>query len=180
MWNLATFVLLATAHALPVSFSSGNQFRVNIYRGEVIANCLAAGGTSQTFLCDADELSPAEFDRIQAHVDADSVSLHAIHADGSSITRTRNFNAKKGLSGEFNLWISSLFQSPLLNMGTNKINYTFTKNGQTVATGEFAVTVSSGTNKSCQILSIFPTSAPTCDSQFSACQAYYQNDPVCR
>jgi hypothetical protein len=173
--------MTSAAVAADVAFSSGNNFSSIPIRGQVEVTC--ADGTLVQYSCHDTVLDPASYDYFVAPQgsNADQVSLSNLRADGSRRNRSSDYDAKAGHSSDaFNLWISTIFQKPLLQMGVNKVDYTLSKDGKTTLQGTFSVKVSAGTLRECPKTHYNSTEPVDCQSQYTVCQRYFEQYQNCR
>lgn len=184
---LATTVLAsafaASAFAVDTGFESGNKLTARAYRGELIVNCMAPGNSQIYFYACTDErLDPAEAAKFVTApgVDADHVALSASWENGKTVKKDTDFDSASGKSTrEFNLWISTLFQRPLLNYGENKIHYVLSKDGQTQSEGDFKATVEKAPVAQCNQGMLMETFAGNCTNPYFMCQRYFQESARC-
>lgn len=174
-----------SAMALDVGFDSGNNLNSVELSGSVRVFCTDSRGTDTRFaMCYSNILSPNEYARIvvtNGTVDADKVSVVAYHADGSSRSKSAGFDSVKGESTKrFNLWISTVFQRPLLDGGENRVVYTFTKNGAVVLEGEFTANVNEGQARECPYGTIYSSRGDDCKTGAFVCDEYFRKYNYCR
>lgn len=174
-----------------VGFASGAEFHTTPIEGTVIMECEGFNGTSQAvYNCRDVILDPQSSDYFigPKGQEFDRVTLTATHEDGSSRIKNSAYNSKEGRSlGSFNLWISTLFQKPLLMRGVNHIHYTVAKGSgeiqeeasSKVLSGDFQVTVKSGGARRCATTQYHSTDVNDCNSQYSVCQRYFQEFNRC-
>lgn len=164
-------------------FDVGNEFRAVELRGSVTVTCPSRWGGMQTayFHCSGEVLDPVEFARFRtdAPVNADSVELRAVHQDGSSRTKAGSFSSSKSTSERFNLWIRTLTQKPLLEMGRNTIAYKLKRNGAVVQDGTFVATVADGGVRGCAHDSIWSQNEHDCSGGSSICSTYFSRQNYC-
>lgn len=180
---IASLILLASSTSFAVGFAHGNEFRSIPVYGEVFVDCHEGSSYSTAvFQCQDLILSPAEMDYfVGPAVDADSVTLTATRRDGSTKTKSSSYSVEKGRStSRFNLWIATLFQSPLIMEGKNLVRYEMTKSGQVVAEGNVDVNVSRGPAANCPRGTLMSSSMADCQSPYSACQRYFSQYNYCQ
>ena len=178
MQNIRYFfaLLLLPLVSQAVQFEGGNNFTSNIRQGEVHVYCNDNGShDSNHFYCTEERLSPGEFVGIvtEETIDADEVKLTAEWIDGTIRRKRGDYSTEKKSSETFNLWVSTLFQRPLLSYGTNKISYEFTKDGSTVSSGEFTATVEIGATVQCPYRVMHSNNAIDCRSSGHICSQYF-------
>ncbi len=192
MLKVVSIILLlcsaAKAADLP-GFASGSDFSATPIEGTVIMTCEGFNGTSEaTYSCRDVVLDPQAFDTFTGPVDprATQVELRADHEDGSSRVKMAGYNGKTGKStSTFNLWVSTLFQKPLLMAGVNKLSYsvysgTGSEAFQEYARGTFVLTVKRNTLRRCPTTQYHSTDVTDCNAQYSICQRYFEQYNNCR
>jgi hypothetical protein len=183
--------LICSIFSLPVfavGFTAGDLFSTFNLEGSLNVSC--SGTSAPSFghaNCRGQILSPSEYSYFQGPKDtnliADKVSLSAVREDGSiSKSKIEDYDSVKGLSKKsFNLWISTVFQRPLLAFGKNTVNYTLTKNGNVVLTGSFVVDVVSGGRSVCQRTGFYTSSfANDCAFPANFCSRYFSENNYCQ
>lgn len=154
--TLAFSVLLfSLATHAETGFTAGNNLKSVVLEGDLFLSCQDPSGQfdSAFIRCREEGLEPAEYSYFTGPKDtnADRVTLHAVREDGSTRDKSEDYDSKSGKSKDsFNLWISTLFQRPLLKMGRNDIEYTLSKDGSPVSTGKFVATVTEGPERQCK------------------------------
>jgi hypothetical protein len=172
---------MASAFVADVGFTSGAKFLATPVQGQVAVSC--SNGASANYSCHDMALDPASYDYFvgPVGVDADTVLLVSNRPDGSHRDRSSQYDARVGRSVDaFNLWISTLFQRPLLQLGMNTVSYTMTKRGQTVRQGSFVVNVEHGNLRACPVTHYNSGDANDCQSQYTVCQKYFEQYDYCR
>lgn len=152
------------------TFEHGTVYQSNTYSGNVWVNC--SNGRNELRHCAGYDLEPGMYTRLISGADADRFEVEALHADGSTRTKKGKFNSEEGRSDSINLWIATLFQRPLLEMGENTIRYTLTKSGDVVEQGEFTVRVESGARQVCPTGTIW-NPGNDCGSTAYVCDMYF-------
>lgn len=185
---MASAVLFFVQHSgAATGFSSGNVFEhVNVY-GSVTMQCPSRSGDGSQvtafFRCSGDRLNPNEtaYFVTDEAVAADHVYLTAIHADGSKREKNDLFSsAKRRSNSRFNLWISTVFQRPLLDFGTSRILYKLTKNGSVAKEGEFVAEVRQGKDVLCRNEYLFSSDSTDCLNSGYACSKYFNQVHDCQ
>jgi hypothetical protein len=186
---LITLSQLASAsdsanQAKVTGFEIGSVITTNELDGTVMVSCNdpRLGTQSGYFDCRAENFSPDLQSRFQTAtpVDADRVMLVAKHSNGKSVKKSSGFDGAKGLStSSFNLLISTLLQTPLLDDGNNQVSYLLTKSGNTVASGTFAEAVKSGPAMTCENMTVFSNDMNDCTNPTYACDLYWNREPNC-
>ncbi|HWU43742.1 MAG TPA: hypothetical protein VN132_09900 [Bdellovibrio sp.] len=171
-----------------IGFLSGSEFQATPIDGTVVITCDGFNGTSQAnYSCRDVVLDPQSSDIFAGPREprAKQVELLATHEDGTTRTKTSNYDGQLAQStSSFNLWINTLFQKPLLMTGINRIHYTL-YNGSTAGpeefgSGNFTVTVKRGTARHCPTSYYHSTDVIDCNSQYSICQRYFDQYNSCR
>ena len=163
-----------------VSLGHGNSILTMPIEGHLSIYCPdESNGTRLYFNCYSDDLDGGNYGRVvvsDGEIDADWVKLQR---EGSKYIKGSSFDPEKQESPfNFNLWVGSLFQRPLLKMGKNKINYTFLKNKKVVKQGYFELEVTEGELLSCPNDSrMYPG---FCPSMISACDDYFARYNYCQ
>jgi hypothetical protein len=180
-WLLIFSTLTIFNKVMAQSFSKGNEFQSIAISGNVSVDCHGPNGefSAQVFRCHDVRLDPIETDFfVGPNVDADVVQLRKTQTNGKVLTVKNSYQGGQSVK-KFNLWLSSLFQTPLLNEGENKISYNLLKGSRSVTGGDFVVNVKQGIEKVCPHGYISSGNLADCSSSFSACQAYFQRYNYC-
>jgi hypothetical protein len=172
-----------SAGAMDAGFETGNSFTAREFLGQVSVMCMAPDDHSSYFYaCDTDGLDPsltAKFVTAPG-TDADHVTLSSTWENGKTVTKDTGFDSANGKSTKaFNLWMSTLFQRPLLNSGTNKIHYVLSKNGQTQSEGDFAAIVQSAPASQCGMGTLTEFSSVNCRNSIYMCQRFFDEAANC-
>lgn len=177
---LLTLLTSSLVHA--TGFLSGNEFVSSSLYGNVRLICTGVNGGVSHQTCRANILDPGEFDyfRFDGEADATSVTLSNT-VGGRNRSSTKKFDAKIGQSSKrFNLWVSSLTQRPLLDIGENKLSYSLTKNKKVVTSGEFEVRVTRGEDRDCRAKTMFSNNPRDCEfPTTSICDQYFYEENYC-
>ena len=165
------------------SLSSGEVFSAVSIFGDLTVQCNGptTGFRTVVYHCEDETLSPVEFDSfVGPQNEADTVQLYSTFDNGQrSEMKTVGYKSGKSTS-QINLWVTSLFQRPLLNFGLNKIDYTFKKSGQVISHGEFDVNVTNGTLRECPSGFIPSNDDNDCNTPYLVCTEYFQRYNYCR
>lgn len=175
------FLFSAPAWSSEVGFYSGNKFAASAIHGYVSLVC--PGGATAEFSCRDKVLEPNSFDYFigPAGMAADSVSLSSLRSDRSRREMAAGYDAAAGRSSaSFNLWISGLFERPLLLSGENSVRYTLSSRGKQMAEGTFIVKVSQGEPRECPAVRYESTDPQDCQSPYTVCQRYFEQFENCR
>ncbi len=164
-----------------VSFERGNTMSMVEMEGRLFIQCRDSGGgtDSYSYSCYQQGLVGGDYGAIKVtdgSIDADWVKLQR---EGSRYIKGAKFDSTSGTTGyHYNLWIRSLLQRPLLQLGENKIKYTFTKNRQVVKEGEFTVIVTNTESRQCNYDSMYY--GGYCPSYSEACGNYFRRQNYCK
>lgn len=177
---LTTLSARAQGEARSGQFEDGNDFQYFGAVGNVSVQCFPSGGapsgpTSAYYRCDGYSFSPGEEARFIGPVtDADEVTLVATHADRSTRSKSGSYDGRKGQSDDrFNLWISTVFQRPLLKMGINTVAWTLKRKGKSVAKGSFTANVKDNGDLQCPSASETSWDMDDCMSSSRVCSNYF-------
>ena len=168
------------ASAFDIGFERGSTIKTDEIDGYVSVNCEERGQSRwYSYSCYDIALVGGAYGKIKVtngSVDADWVKLRR---EGSNHIKGAAFNATEQQTGRnFNLWISTLFQKPLLEKGKNLVNFTFEKQGQLVSQGQFEVEIIEGEYRSCPRGTLYYYSA--CPTINTACSDYFRRYNYCR
>ncbi|HEX7674621.1 MAG TPA: hypothetical protein VF412_10630 [Bdellovibrio sp.] len=188
MLKAVSFILLLSSVATAdyAGFASGSTFQATPIEGNVLMTCDGFNGTSQAnYTCRDVVLEPQNSDIFVGPLDnrATQVELKAVREDNSSRVKINNYDGRSGKSSTFNLWISSLFQKPLLMAGVNHVHYSIYTNSpsfQEFASGDFDVMVNRAATRVCPTTQYHSTDVTDCNSQYSICQRYFEQYNNCR
>ncbi|MFM6929466.1 MAG: hypothetical protein ACKOX6_13440 [Bdellovibrio sp.] len=186
--SVCTFLLMSsvTCVAGAVGFSSGATFKATPIEGNVVVTCDGFnGGGSASYMCRDVVLDPAAYDYFVGPTDprAVKVTLRNTREDGSVRTKTEDYNGALGRTrNPMNLWISTLFQKPLLMSGDNRIRYSIydRNSSEALFDGEITVTVARNSSRHCPMTHYHSADVNDCTSQFSVCQRYFEQFNNCR
>lgn len=178
--------LLGKNFALAQSLSAGSNYNSVFIKGQVELVC-QEGSLHQesTFECQDSILEPSNYAYFLGPrgLNADEVRLVVTSADGSSRNKNFTYHSKLGsTTDKINLWISTVFQKALLKNGLNKINYSLLLKAQPVnqGQGQFQVQVNPVGIRYCPAQKINSSTVTDCNSQYSVCQTYFQQNNFCR
>lgn len=176
--------ICASALADSAGFLKGNEFTAAPIQGQVRVVCNGFNGSGTAlYTCRENTLEPHPYDYFVGPKNAkiDKVEIIANHEDGSSRSKIIGYDGAQGKSREaFNLWISTLFQKPLLEHGLNTIHYKVysERNGERYE-GSFSAFVKRGIQRQCPTANYTSTDINDCNSQYSICQRYFQENHNC-
>lgn len=142
------------------------------------------GGRSETAYhqCRGYLLDPFSFGYFTHDTDemVDRVHLSTVNKDGKTINKRSDWNAEEGRSQKrINLWVKTLFQRPLLEIGDNQVSYRLTSSGEIVDAGEFQVMVHDGGVRTCRDRSTTTGDMNLCESYSRACDEYFRMENNC-
>lgn len=164
------------------TFSSGNEFTAVPIFGEVSVQCRDFVNNRTNFAvyqCEDLRLNPVEYDFfVGANVDADKVSLSCTQPKGKVVNKSSSYKNGKS-TDRFNLWIISLLQKPLLDIGENQITYKLTKKGKLVTEGQLTVPVTVGKRQTCPRGFISSNDPNDCTTSFNVCRQYFSQYNYC-
>ncbi|MGZ3773540.1 MAG: hypothetical protein ACXVCY_00810 [Pseudobdellovibrionaceae bacterium] len=177
-------VISSFAHA-DIGFSRGGELVATSIQGQVHVVCNGFNGAgSVTYTCREIVLDPNPYDYFVGPQDSriNKVNLTALHEDGSSREKVVDYDGVHGKTRDaLNLWISTIFQKPLLAYGLNTIRYRlYSDNGDGQYEGNFNVTVKRGSTRQCTSTQYESADINDCNSQYSVCQRYFEENHNCR
>jgi hypothetical protein len=181
---LVLFSAFFSPFLLAQGFVGGDEYEIVQLQGNVNIVCLDSSGQSTAFyFCRQDVVSPGPFQPFihPQSLLADEVVITSQRADGSVREQTRRFDARSGLSRNFNLLVWTLFQRPLLLEGSNALTYELRNRGAVVDYGQFDVEVRRDPQgRTCQSRTIFSSDSSMCRNQAQACDRYFALSSNCR
>lgn len=175
------FIFTISSISFGQSFRSGTSFTAVPIAGEVSVFCRDFNGGNRIahFSCEDLRLNPVEYDFfIGPQSTADKVVLSCKQPNGKIVTKSSGYKTNKS-TDRFNLWIISLFQKPLLDIGNNQIHFKLLKNGKTLQEGDFNVPVVMGEEQICPRGNITSNNMSDCDNSFNACRQYFSEYNYC-
>ncbi len=167
------------ANSSQAEFTHGNQYAYSNIDGSLSVRC---GSSTKTIVCRDVFLDPWPYDIFLGPQNnrATQVELEAT-AQGRTQKTMVAYDGVSGRSSEVNLGVYSLFQRPLLKVGTNQIQYKLlSAAGDALASGQFSVTVTRGKNRTCESKSVTSADPNDCDRPYTICQLYFRNLNYCR
>lgn len=173
------------AQAAPIGFSHGNDMEANLIQGQVRVYCSSSGSSSvAAFNCRDNALQPRAYAHFLGPVDprASEVQLTAVNENGSRRVKSSEYYGAAGRSTEaFNLWISTLFQKPLLQYGKNFVEFVLKdRKGNTLSSGTFEAQVHRGERRTCPAAEYTSNDMNDCESLYSICQRYFEDFNYCQ
>jgi hypothetical protein len=184
---LVLIALFSRAYASPLGFENGNEFTANPITGQVQVTCDGFNGNSSArYTCRDIALDPRAYDFFVGPRDAraNQVVLENVDENGSIKSKVLTYEGSFGKSKEaVNLWISTIFQKPILKLGTNKIRYSIYSShqpSQPYSSGIFEAIVRRGVTRICPDGRYISHDTNDCNSQYSICQKYFAEFKNCR
>lgn len=185
-WILSVLVAGSSAYA-NVNFEKGDIFNATSISGQVHVTCSGFNGQgTASFVCRDIVLDPSAYSHVRGIVDSriEKVELTSLRADSSTRVKVLDYDGKRGRSAEAaNLWISTIFQKPLLLHGRNIISYKMTGRGMNpdvYYAGSFEVQVNQGEARQCRLGHYQSSDVNDCNSPYSICQRYFQENKNCQ
>jgi hypothetical protein len=183
---LATMLFTMNAQAGNVGFVHGSEFTAAAVEGRVTVHCNGTNGVGNAvYNCRDAVLEPQLYDYFMGPQDARAtdVELKCARDDGSVRSKTSGYDGNKGISTDsFNLWILTLFQKPLLQVGLNTIDYRITADDRAkteISKGRFVVNVVRTPARRCPDAHYTSTDINDCNAQYSVCQKYFEEYHNC-
>jgi hypothetical protein len=182
---MMSVLLIGFAAHAEVGFKNGNERTAVLSEGQIVVDCRAGNPSIAYYTCRQEVMVQGEYDYFQGpeKVTADAVTLSAVHADGSRRSKDVGYNASTGKSTKsVNLWILTLFQKPLLDIGPNKVSYKMTKNGKVTGSGVFTANVIDGGRKVCHRRGYYYSPGPgnnDCRTPQNYCLQYFRENNFC-
>ncbi|GEM_PF-527985 len=183
--TIFSFLISLSVQAAPIGFSHGNVMEGNFIQGQVRVYCSSSGGSSvAAFNCRDHSLQPRVYAHFLGPVDARAaeVQLTAINENGTRRVKASEYYGAGGRSTEaFNLWISTLFQKPLLQYGRNAVEFVLKdRKGNALSSGTFEAIVNRGEKRTCPSAEYTSNDMNDCESLYSICQRYFEDFNYCR
>ncbi|WP_372652687.1 hypothetical protein [Halobacteriovorax sp.] len=181
--------LLSTVALLLLSFSAqaqtglkvGDRLENHRLRGQIHLTCYERGERASVYVnCSDSYLTPSIRSKFtyDSGIEADKVTLTYTNTSGK--TKTKSSKIKGNESREnFNLWIWTLTQRPLLKAGENTIDYKLTNDGSTVETGSFDVLVETQAVRTCGYRSYRSSRLSDCRNASYVCGQYFRDMNYC-
>lgn len=179
---LSILILTFGYQAYSADFQGHNEFTHYDLEGTYRVTCVARGVETVFHQCRGYLLNPFNFGYFNHETDksADRVELSTVNKEGKTIKKRSDWNQAKGRSKKrINLWVWTVFQRPLLEIGDNQVSYALTRRGQVMESGEFNVTVHDGGLRSCQSRSTTTTDKTLCENRSFACEDYFRQENNC-
>lgn len=180
----AALVFALPSWAVETGLSQGSEFSATPVHGSLSVDCQDSSGQDfANYDCSDVILEPTDNDYFvtQPGGHAAQFELRAVHEDGSVQKKNGDFDPTRGRSkSSINLWIATLFQRPLLNMGTNRISYQLKNGSVTEKSGEFDVHVRQGKERVCPHDFVNSPTLDDCRSSANVCDNYLWRFNYCR
>lgn len=184
---LASLISIACANSTYVGFSRGNNLVATPVQGQVRVSCEGFNGLgAASYECRDVVLEPQPYDYFLGprQANGNRLELTATREDGVSRNKIVGYNGATGSSTEsVNLWISTIFQKPLLSFGKNVVNfkiYSAQDSRTVVSQGNIQVIVQRGAARQCPVAQYISQDSNDCSSQYSICQRYFSEFQNCR
>lgn len=167
--------LLLSTSVNAAEFQQGSEYRVTRATGLAHVTCnYYQNGRYFTrraqVRCSSDFSSPEAYSRF-THTGSEATSVR-ITNNSNSRSKTKTFYASKGESKRFNLLVRTLFQKPLLKLGSNNLNYQLLlKDGSVEEEGRFDVNVDFR-RKQCRTSFMYSSNPNDCQG-YSVCGRYF-------
>ncbi|MGE0762846.1 MAG: hypothetical protein AB7N80_06180 [Bdellovibrionales bacterium] len=153
MKSLGLGILFWATTASAGSFEGQTSFTAVPIQGDLHVVCQNGTQYESRFVTCTDViLDPFDHGYFTAEKDtgADEVVLTSQRTDGKTVEKKIGYDSTKGQSTRrVNLWIETLFQTALLDVGTNPVSYELRQDGQVKASGQFDATVTMAERKTC-------------------------------
>jgi len=183
MFAVTLSALLVSGLANAASFQGYTTFTATPVWGRLTIHCHDGGRSEfQAAICEEVTLSPFEYGFFEAEKDvgANEVLLTSQRADGESVEKRVGYDSSTGRSEKrVNLWISTLFQKPILDVGNNVIDYQLVNEGEVKASGQLTVKVEEGAEKQCPDATDFSSNMNDCRFPQLACGRYFRRFNYC-
>ncbi len=159
---------------------AGDQFRATEVSGTVQVFCRDPRmNTSALYRCHESLISPSWRSKFITTADADKVTLS--YTDHRGRTKTKSSKVRDGESTRnFNLWVGSLTQRPLLKYGENVIDYKLTRDNAEVESGTFHVNVDRAPMRTCSHRTYYSANLDDCRNSLNVCNYYFREQNYCR
>lgn len=134
--------------------------------------------------CESHDLSTGNEDYFVGPVNAAATEVVLVAQSSSGETHTKKVSYEGALgrtAGTVNLWYSTLFQSPLLEMGKNEIHFVLQDDqGHSLESGNFMVNVAEEQEHVCSTTTYSALTGFECNMQKSVCHRYFRKNNLCR
>ncbi|WP_127716068.1 hypothetical protein [Halobacteriovorax sp. HLS] len=182
IFKLAVAFSLLFSVAAETGLSAGDQFLNHRLEGNITILCSDRGQTDRVYVtCRDSYLTPSMRSKFvyDSDVQADKLELTYTNSRGRSKTKSSNVKDKES-SRNFNLWIGSLTQRPLLKPGHNELSYKLLKGKNVTEQGTFTVNVDPQPVRYCPYRSYYSSSASDCRNASLVCGRYFREHNDCQ
>jgi len=166
-----------------VGFESGDHFFVHSVYAEVRVHCHTPS-ENRTIVYDCHEsvLLPTEVDFFNGPRGTRANELILLKIQDPKSKRVAEYNPQIGQSrNQINLWMRSVFQRPLLNLGANLIEFELFENRVSVGKGTFSVLVSRGSSLNCTHTGVYQSNKiEDCQYPQKFCEDFIKVNNYCR
>lgn len=171
-------LFLSTNILAETGLEKGNNRVANFIRGEISIQC---PNERRMMNCYGSYLDKGDFDYFSwdSGALADKVTLVAKNEEGKEVKKSSKLKGSRSKKS-FNLWINTLLQRSLLDLGTNEISYTLEKKNQTVEEGSFTVTVERAPTRTCRYRHYYSSNDSDCSASTTVCSQYFREQNYCR
>lgn len=182
------WIFLFPHFASTAGFSSGNAFTAHNLFGAITIYCDDSFNHRRESVyahCRDQILDPNEADFFIASAlkRATKLEILAAQENGKKVYKKVDYLGKEGRSKtRLNLWIATLFQTPLLDFGENYIEYELhDKNWKSLEKGSLKVQVQEGEPYTCRYRrTYFSNNINDCYSPQMLCNRYFQEENYCQ
>ncbi|NQZ01550.1 MAG: hypothetical protein HRT45_12880 [Bdellovibrionales bacterium] len=169
------------------SFEGNTDFVSVQLDGQLFVRCSDRGQVDSRWQrCRGNLLNPTgAFARFQVDSDirTNRVELKSTWENGKQVSRRPRWDSENSQTKRtVNLWVETVFQTPLLDYGKNWVEYRLVEDrtGRTHV-GAFAVNVDVGEPRTCPDDSVFSSNMDDCRfGSTSLCSRYFQQNNYCR
>ena len=168
-------LLLLPLLAAAQTFQSGNTFTATIQYGQVTIMCPPVPSFKPlNVFCQRTKLEPTVDDIfLGPNVDADTVTLSSDQGVAGGYVKQAIPYSNGQSAQPFNLWTTALFQTPLLGIGTNHIQYSMSKGTVIGLRGSWVVQVSQNPTQNCKPATISGETKEICNDPYTSCETYF-------
>ncbi len=180
-------IFFSIQNVYAIGFQSGNNFKATFIQGKVSVTCEtleSSVATNAEYECRDIVLDPLNYDYFVGpkNASAESIEIRSLKANGETELKVDDYDGVEGISSsQHNLWIKTIFQTPLLGLGINKVSYKlYDKSNKVIQSGDFQAKVERGSPRTCPSVSYSSQSASDCSSEYTVCQRYFEQLNNCR
>ena len=183
IFSLLLLLISSLAHVKASGFKIGNRIDSAKISGNLTVRCVGNGMNDiANHFCKALVVEPATHSYFigPAKIRANRVKIISEWENGKTIKKEKIYNSKKGRTKRrVNLFVKSLIQRPLLNIGNNIIKFEMYNNKQRVSQGQFNFKVVEGPSRRCRPRSITTSGHDFCRNAIRACDEYFYIENNC-